>query len=134
MKFNATSIALSWAIAIGFLSLVSLIAQPARPAGTAPSRIELPAQITSAPHSSLDFLKASAWCALGSGQSAILKTTTGETRFQGSMAIAPHWLSQALHPAEQARLDNCIALRMEQLEHFRTTGQQPALAFLFSGR
>lgn len=135
-RINTTSILLSWIIAIGFLGFISVWSQP--PAAPAPSRsvVELPGRILSAAHSDLDSLQARAWCALGSRQVAVLKTATDELRFRGSMAIAPHWRGESLKDAEQSRLNDCVALRLEQMRSNRNLpgSERAALAILFSDR
>ncbi len=136
MRINASSIAYSWIIAIGFLGLISVWTQPPGTTEKAPSLIELPSQILSAAHSDLEYVKASAWCALDSQQVAVLKTASEQKHFRGSMAIAPHWQGAPLPQSEQERLDNCIALRMEQTGRNRDLpgSERAALAFLFSDR
>lgn len=134
MKFNAASIAYSWIIAVCFLGLISVWAQPPAADTPKPSLIELPSQILSAAHSDLEYLKASAWCALESDQVAVLKTSREEKHFRGSMAIAPHWRGEPLQQTEQERLNNCVALRLEQTGKNRNLpgSERAALAFLFS--
>lgn len=132
IQSNVTSVVLSWLIAIGFLGLISIWSQPPATPPHAPALIKLSDQILQAAQSDISVLKASAWCALDSGQEAVLKTAHKELRFRGSMAIAPHWRGESLQNDEQARLEDCVALRLEQLNNNRRSGS--ALAFLFSDR
>lgn len=136
MRFNATSIACSWIIAVCFLGMISTWSQPPAADTAKPSLIELPGQILSAAHSDLEHLSASAWCALESNQVAVLKTARDEKQFRGAMAIAPHWRGEPLQQSEQERLNNCVALRLEQTGKNRNLpgSERAALAFLFSDR
>lgn len=130
---NVASIVLSWLMAIGFLGLLSLWSQPPAKPSQPPAQVNLPDQILHAPYTDITVLKASVWCALGSGQEAVLKTASRELRMRGAMALAPHWRGEALKDNEQAQLDNCVALRLEQLNRDQPHANH-ALSFLFSGR
>lgn len=133
MRINASSIAYSWIIALAFMGLIAVWSQPPVTPAEPPAVIELPGQILTAAHSDLEYLKASAWCALETQQVAVLKTTGDEMRFRGSMAIAPHWRGVELQKDEQSRLDNCVTLRLDQVRGNGDLGgsDRAALTFLF---
>lgn len=134
MRLNISSLAYGWIIAICFLGLISVWTQPPAVGNTHSNLIELTDLDLPADYRDLEHLKAAAWCALESNQTAVLKLQGEERRFRGSMALAPHWHGQPLQQGEQSRLENCVALRVE---HYRSHRDQPAseraaLAFLFS--
>lgn len=134
MRINAASIAYSWLMAICFLGLISVWTQPPATAETAKSIVELSTQLLTAESGNLEHIKATAWCALESNQIAVLKTQTMVREFRGSMAIAPEWRGEPLQKPVQNRLENCIALRLEQTGKNRNIpgSERAALAFLFS--
>lgn len=136
MRITFSSLAASWILALGFLVIISIWAQPSAPSGQSHTLVELTGLSPSAEHIELDRIKATAWCALESRQIAVLKLPGQELRFRGSMALAPNWQGEPLQQPDQHRLDHCISLRLQDLYRraHLPASERSAIGFLFPDR